>query len=130
MNLLVLSDLHLGPLSTDRNQKFLQLLSAAHASKDEVLILGDLFDLWFGNPSLTFPFQRPILEKMQELAAAGLAMDYVEGNRDFLVSKQSGNIFRNVRENDYTRSWGSRTLYAEHGDRINLDDRPYRFFRR
>lgn len=129
MNLLVLSDLHLGPKTEDRSTLFVNFLQKARESQDEVLLLGDIFDLWFGGESLTFSFQRPILEKMKELAGKGLNIEYVEGNRDFFLSRYSGSIFRSVHSNSYERKWGEYRLYAAHGDCINLDDRPYRAFR-
>lgn len=130
MNLLVLSDLHLGPSTESRGALFLNFLQRAWESRDEVLLLGDIFDLWFGGESLTFSFQRPILEKMKELAAKGLNMDYVEGNRDFFLDLYCGAIFRGVYSNSYQRTWGGYRIYAEHGDCINRDDRPYRLFRK
>lgn len=130
MNLLVLSDLHLSPQTLDRNKLFLNFLEQALAKGDEVLLLGDIFDLWFGREALTFSFQSPILERMKQLKSLGLRMDYVEGNRDFYISRYAGAIFQQVSSDSYHRRWGQYTLHAEHGDCINLDDKPYRFFRR
>jgi UDP-2,3-diacylglucosamine hydrolase len=130
MNLLAISDLHLNPFSPDRNQIFLNFLDLASENRSEVLIIGDLFDLWFGQEDLTFDYQRPILSKMSSLAAAGLVMIYVEGNRDFGISAYQGEIFRGVYPVSVSLNWGERKVYAEHGDLINLDDWQYRFWRR
>jgi UDP-2,3-diacylglucosamine hydrolase len=130
MNLIAVSDLHLNPGSPERNQEFLNLLQESLSNGDEILILGDLFDLWFGRDALTFAFQKPILARMQELASQGLKMDYVEGNRDFAIRQYSPSLFRNVASTGYSRTWGMHRIYAEHGDLINKADRPYRFFRK
>ena len=129
MNLLALSDLHLRPDTPDRNRLFIHFLEQAMANGDEVLLLGDIFDLWFGREALTFAFQNSILERMKQLAKLGLKMDYVEGNRDFFISRYEGSIFGRVSRRSYERQWGNYKLFAEHGDLINIDDKPYRFFR-
>jgi UDP-2,3-diacylglucosamine hydrolase len=129
MNLLILSDLHLSPESTERNQDFLHFLKTARDQKDEVLIVGDLFDLWLGWSSLTMEFQKPILREMSELWQSGLVMDYVEGNRDFGIGEYEGKIFRSVHARSFRVNWYGRKIYAEHGDLINRSDRPYRVWR-
>ena len=37
---------------------------ADRAAEDKIplFLLGDVFDLWFGNPGLTFGFQKPVIE--------------------------------------------------------------------
>jgi UDP-2,3-diacylglucosamine hydrolase len=128
-DLRIVSDLHLNPGSETRNRKFVEFLESAHASKDEVIIAGDLFDLWLGWKPLTFHFQNDILFRMNHLASSGLKMDYIEGNRDFHVKEYEKSIFRRVYEKGSKREFGSRKIYIEHGDLINREDRPYRFFR-
>lgn len=129
MRLLAISDLHLNFYSQDRNQLFLRFLQQALRDCDEVVIVGDLFDLWLGWRQLTFSYQRPILERMQELAANGLRIDYVEGNRDYGATNYRGSIFRNVSALGMLRNWGSQKVYFEHGDLINTRDRQYRAWR-
>jgi UDP-2,3-diacylglucosamine hydrolase len=130
MNLLVLSDLHLSPSSEERTAQFLGFLDAALANGDEVLIVGDLFDLWFGWKELTMEFQKPILKKMQDLFSRGLQIDYVEGNRDFGIIQKQGILFRRVSPDYHETEWYGRKIHAEHGDLINQADRPYRIWRR
>ncbi len=130
MNLLAVSDLHLNPSTTERSQFFLRFLEAACENRDEVLIVGDLFDLWLGHEHLIFPYQVPIVAKMSDLVARGLIIYYVEGNRDFAIGSYLHRVFREVRDISFSKQWGSRTVFAEHGDLINLDDRQYRLWRR
>lgn len=129
MNLYVISDLHLNPNSLKRNVKFIEFLGFAHEQQGRVLILGDLFDLWFGWKQLQFKFQTDILFKMNNLASSGLRMDYLEGNRDFGISKLEGQTFQDVIAKHYEFTWGDHSICAEHGDLINRDDLQYRSFR-
>jgi UDP-2,3-diacylglucosamine hydrolase len=129
LNLYVISDLHLSPSSPERNHKFVEFLEHINRKGERLLILGDLFDLWFGWRQLQFVFQSDILNRMNNLAADGLKMDYVEGNRDFGISKLEGRIFQKVIPTRYQFRWGDRSICAEHGDLINRDDIQYRSFR-
>ncbi|HEY7160686.1 MAG TPA: UDP-2,3-diacylglucosamine diphosphatase [Acidobacteriota bacterium] len=129
MNLYVISDLHLNPNSAERNAKFIEFLQFAHNQNGRVLILGDLFDLWFGWKQLQFAFQADILFKMSNLATNGLRMDYLEGNRDFGISKLEAGTFNDVIPRHYEFTWGDHSICAEHGDLINRDDLQYRSFR-
>jgi UDP-2,3-diacylglucosamine hydrolase len=125
----VISDLHLTPDSPERNDKFISFLESAYKQQGRVLILGDLFDLWFGWKQLQFNFQADILYKMNNLAANGLRMDYLEGNRDFGISKLENQPFHEVIPKHYEFRWGDHSICAEHGDLINRDDLQYRSFR-
>jgi|SRR3990170_1871537 len=129
MNLLVVSDLHLGPAHQQRADEFLCFLKRATQMKDEVLIVGDLFALWFGRPKLTFEYQQAILQQMKVLVAEGLVMNYVEGNRDFGIGRYEGSLFRKVSDSWLERDWNGTRIYAEHGDLINSADLQYRIWR-
>ena len=107
-NLRVVSDLHLNPLSQDRNNKFLKFLEQSFSRGDQVIILGDLFDLWFGWKNLFFKFQRDIINRMNDLAESGFKMIYVEGNRDFGISALRGTVFSEVFNKEIRMKWGSR----------------------
>jgi UDP-2,3-diacylglucosamine hydrolase len=130
MNLRVLSDLHLGPTTDERNQRFLKFLENSWKEKDDVLIVGDLFDLWLGWENLTMEFQRPILDQMKHFASSGLKIDYVEGNRDFGITELEGIIFRRVAAGALEFDWYGKKIHAEHGDLINESDRQYRLWRK
>lgn len=129
MILYVISDLHLNPKSPERNNRFVEFLEYAHSNRGRVLILGDLFDLWFGWSELQLKFQSDILFKMNDLAKNGLMIDYVEGNRDFAISKLGIQPFKNIFRKNYEFRWGDRLVYTEHGDLINREDLQYRSFR-
>jgi UDP-2,3-diacylglucosamine hydrolase len=124
-----LSDSHLN--QDDRNsQAFLSLADAAAAGNVTVFLLGDVFDLWFGSPGLTFGFQRPIIDHLRELRRAGLRLYYVEGNRDFFVKKDhEGTTFDAVSEGEMRAAVGEKRLYLAHGDTVNRADFAYRFWK-
>ena len=124
-----LSDAHLNQDDT-HSRNFLGLADKAAEEGIPLFLLGDVFDLWFGTPALTFGFQRPIIDRLRALRRAGLRLYYVEGNRDFYLGKDhEGSTFDAVSEGEMRASVGGKRLYLAHGDTVNRADLPYRFWK-
>jgi UDP-2,3-diacylglucosamine hydrolase len=124
-----LSDAH---LSQDdlHTRNFLILAERAAAENVPLFLLGDIFDLWFGAPELTFGFQKPVIERLRDLRRQGLRIYYVEGNRDFYLKKHhEGSTFQIVSEVEMRAAVGSRSVYLSHGDTVNRADLGYRFWK-
>jgi UDP-2,3-diacylglucosamine hydrolase len=112
------------------SRNFLALAEKATEDKIPLFLLGDIFDLWFGTPGLTFPFQQPVIDRFRELRREGLRTYYVEGNRDFFLKKDhEGTTFDVVSEGDMHAAVGETRLYLSHGDKVNRADFSYRFFK-
>jgi len=82
-----LADAHLNQ-DDIHSRYFLALADRVAEEKVPLFLLGDVFDLWFGNPGLTFGFQKPIIEHLRKLRREGLRLYYVEGNRDFYLKRE------------------------------------------
>lgn len=124
-----LSDAHLNQDDL-HTRNFLSLAEKAAAEEVALFLLGDIFDLWFGSPGLTFPYQKPVIERLQELRRGGLRLYYVEGNRDFYLKKtHEGSTFHAVSEGEMRAAVGSRIVYLSHGDTVNRADLTYRFWK-
>ena len=124
-----LSDAH---LSQDdlHTRNFLLLVEKAASEKIPLFLLGDIFDLWFGAPGLTFRFQKPVIERLRELRRGGLRLYYVEGNRDFYLKKHhEGSTFHVVSEGEMDAAIGPRRVLLSHGDTVNRADLAYRFWK-
>src|SRR5512139_2221075 len=124
-----LSDAHLN--QDDRHsQAFLSLADRAAADRVTLFLLGDVFDLWFGAPGLTFGFQRPIIDRLRELRRTGLRLYYVAANRDFFLQEDhEGTTFDAVSEGEMRAAVGEKRLYLAHGDTVNRSDFAYRFWK-
>jgi UDP-2,3-diacylglucosamine hydrolase len=124
-----LADAHLN--QDDINSRyFLALVDRAAAEKVPLFLLGDVFDLWFGNPGLTFAFQKPIVEELRRLRGEGLPIYYVEGNRDFYLKRDhEGTTFDVVSEGEMRAAVGEKRVYLSHGDTVNRADFAYRFWK-
>jgi UDP-2,3-diacylglucosamine hydrolase len=124
-----LADAHLNQ-DDIHGRNFLALADRAAAEKVPLFLLGDMFDLWFGNPVLAFAFQKPIVEHLRELRRGGLRMYYVEGNRDFYLRREhEGTTFDVVAEGEMHAAVGEKRLYLCHGDAVNRADFAYRFWK-
>jgi UDP-2,3-diacylglucosamine hydrolase len=124
-----LSDAHLNQ-DDIHSRNFVALAENAAAENAAVFLLGDVFDLWFGSPGLTFQFQKPVISRLRELRRGGLRLYYVEGNRDFYLKKyHEGSTFDAVAEVEMRATVGGRSVYLSHGDTVNRADIPYRFWK-
>ena len=83
---LVIADLH---LDLEREEGLTRFLAwtAAHADAPRLLILGDLFEYWFGMGQARSVGGRRVLAALAALTGAGTAVDVVPGNRDFLLGR-------------------------------------------
>ncbi len=124
-----LSDAHMNKDDV-HTRTFLDLAGKAASENAALFLLGDVFDLWFGAPSLTFGFQKPVVSRLQELRRSGLRVYYVEGNRDFYLKKpHEGVTFDKVAEVDMRTAVGGKRIYLSHGDMVNRGDLAYRFWK-
>jgi UDP-2,3-diacylglucosamine hydrolase len=124
-----LSDAHLNGDDLHAHT-FVLLARKAAAEGIALFLLGDVFDLWFGTPTLTFGFQEPIISELRKLRREGLRIYYVEGNRDFHLKKHhEGTTFDAVSESDMRASVGPVRIHLTHGDAINRADKAYRFWK-
>ncbi len=123
------ADAHLNQ-DGDDTRAFVSLAERAAAENAALFLLGDMFDLWFGAPGLTFGFQEPVIARLRELRRNGLRLYYVEGNRDFYLKKEhEGTTFDVVAEGTMQAAVGPFRLHLSHGDTVNRADLFYRFWK-
>ena len=126
----VFADAHLGQVEGDGDD-FLQVLEeVVSRGFGTIVLLGDIFHYFIGSPKLETPLIRKVLDGWDGLAARGVELRYVEGNRDFFLrGTRWARAFASYGDTDGLRV-GPRRYAFVHGDRINTRDLPYRFWRR
>lgn len=87
MRYLFISDLHLQPERPDITRAFLHCLEARARKADELYILGDFFEVWLGDDEQS-PLATEVINALAQLAAAGVRIYVMHGNRDFLLGKR------------------------------------------
>lgn len=81
-----IADLHLAQNRPDITACFLSFLEkdAVHAQK--LYILGDLFEVWFGD-DFQSPLNDQVASALTALAHTGTEIFFIHGNRDFVLGK-------------------------------------------
>jgi UDP-2,3-diacylglucosamine hydrolase len=125
MTVAVVADAHLGGPGGSPDLLITQLDALADEGIRRLVLLGDLFQVWVGYPAFETPDVRQLLGAVDRLRAAGIRVDYIEGNRDFFVAAGPyRNRFDDVGLECAFAAGGTRYL-AVHGDGLNDRDRQY-----
>jgi len=110
---------------------FLRLLDSLAVTAARIVFLGDLFNLWIGQPELEQPHQAAVVAKLAEIRSRGVVTRYLEGNRDYRIgASYAGRAFDDVSIGGIDEPFGGRGIWAIHGDLANPADRQYRSWRR
>jgi UDP-2,3-diacylglucosamine hydrolase len=134
------SDAHLTGQDPEAMEVFLRFLDSEKTRIGHLVILGDLFEFFFGfrnffstEKASAFSDYLPVLHKLQSLYKEGIRIKYFEGNHDFFLHtfflEQFGmevEVYPNGREEKLE---GNRAFIA-HGDLSNPKQWAYRAFRR
>jgi UDP-2,3-diacylglucosamine pyrophosphatase LpxH len=126
----VFADAHLGQAEGDAVDFLAALEEVAGRGFHTVVLLGDIFHYFIGSAKLETPLIRRVLDAWDGLAAQGVELRYIEGNRDFFLrGTRWARAFASYGDTDGLLV-GPRRYAFVHGDRINTRDLPYRFWRR
>jgi UDP-2,3-diacylglucosamine hydrolase len=90
---------------------------------------GDVFHYFIANPKFYTPSVEKVFARLRELRDSGVAVHYVEGNRDFFLSGSFAEKSVTDVSLEYVIPAGGKKYLITHGDLINDHDYPYRFFR-
>ena len=130
MTTLFVSDLHLDASRPQVTDCFIRFLGDVTGKADALYILGDLFEVWFGDDDPE-PAHRSVAAALSQFAAAGAPVYLTHGNRDFLIgrryARESG--MQLLEEQTIIEIGGDRVLLL-HGDELCTDDPAYQRFRR
>ena len=130
MTVAVVADAHLGGPGGSARPLIEQLSALPERGCQRLVLLGDLFQLWVGAERYETPDVLAFVECLRGLRAAGIRIDYVEGNRDFyLADSPYADAFDQV-VTEVAFDAGGRRYLAVHGDGLDRRDWKYRFWRR
>lgn len=126
-----MADAHLRERDFDLQEKIIRFLEQEKENLETLVILGDLFEFWFGFDTFAFEGYRPVLDKLEALVKRGVRIRYTEGNHDFGL----GNYFQDrlrahIDVKESVIELGEKRVYMAHGDLADRQDRLYRAFRR
>lgn len=126
----VIGDSHIG-LADGNEKPISEWLDRMMALKPKSLYLnGDLFHYLIAHRKFFTPSVEKVFRKFREVVDAGVPIHYVEGNRDFFLK---GSFVEKAVTDvavEYGVHAGEQKYLIVHGDMINENDWPYRFWRR
>jgi UDP-2,3-diacylglucosamine hydrolase len=129
--LVVASDVHISDPADDRYHLLCQLVEEAIRTRAQAFILnGDIFDFFFGWRSYFKHKYSKLLGLLDQLAANGSKVWFVEGNHEYALEGLIGHFRFQIVSSDggiIASPDGKRILIA-HGDLLS-PDRNYRIFR-
>ena len=126
----VIGDSHIG-LGEGAEKNINAWMDRLAALKPKALYLnGDLFHYLIAHPKFRTSSVEKVFEKFRQVRDGGVAIHYVEGNRDFFLA---GSFVEHAVTDvavEYAVAAGPRKYLVIHGDMINDRDWKYRFWRR
>jgi UDP-2,3-diacylglucosamine hydrolase len=134
------SDAHFTGRDREEMETFLRFLDLEKGRMSHLVILGDLFEFFFGFKKISseeapFPFTEylPVLERLQALSLDGIYIKYFEGNHDFFLRSLFSEQFQievEVHPGGSEEWLGGKKTFIAHGDLSNPKQWRYRAFRR
>ncbi|MDX9707882.1 MAG: UDP-2,3-diacylglucosamine diphosphatase [Azospira sp.] len=128
--ILFVSDLHLSAQTPALNALFRKFLGGRARAAEALYVLGDLFEYWVGDDDLDDPVHAEIAAALRELSDAGVAVNVMRGNRDFLLGEDFATAAgARLLTDPYVLSTPEWQFVLSHGDALCTDDGEYQAFR-
>jgi UDP-2,3-diacylglucosamine hydrolase len=137
---LFVSDAHFTGRDPEEVDAFLRFLDSEKERMSHLVILGDLFEFFFGfkkvsseQPCVAFTEYLPVFEKLQILSHQGIRIKYFEGNHDFFLHSFFSEHFQmdvEVHPDWSEDRLGRKKAFIAHGDLSNPRQWRYRALRR
>jgi UDP-2,3-diacylglucosamine hydrolase len=125
----VIGDSHIG-LSDGSEAPILSWLDRLQALRPRALYLnGDLFHYLIADPKFYTSSVEHVFARFRALRDSGIAIHYVEGNRDFFLHGSFAEEAVTDVALEFAVTASDRKYLIVHGDMINDRDIPYRFWR-
>ena len=111
-------------------QAFFDFLNKQAIHAEALYILGDLFEVWWGddNPD---PLPQRVISELHTLSKRGTALYFLHGNRDFTVAKRfAREAACTLLPEMYLMNINKTRIELMHGDTLCIDDIKYQKYRR
>jgi UDP-2,3-diacylglucosamine hydrolase len=125
-----ISDLHLCETRPAVTAAFLGWLKTDVAQAERICILGDFFEVWLGDDTVSLDAVSPVVAGLKALTAQGVEVLVMHGNRDFLLGEgfEQATGVKLIADPTLVEWYGKRLLLT-HGDGLCTDDQHYQQFK-
>ena len=123
------SDLHLSEHTPKTIDAFENWLANVAQEDTLIFLLGDLFEVWYGDDYSDTTSER-VIQAVSSARAAGAKVYFMHGNRDFLVGETFAEAagFDILPDPEFLLV-NHRVVLITHGDQLCIDDKAYQKFR-
>jgi UDP-2,3-diacylglucosamine hydrolase len=125
----VIGDSHVGLADGSEDAILGWLDRLVHLQPRALYLNGDVFHYLIADPKFYTPSVERVFARLRELRDTGVAVHYVEGNRDFFLTGTFAEKSVTDISLEYVIPAGDQKYLIVHGDMINDHDYPYRFWR-
>ena len=127
---LFISDLHLQASTPNTTQAFFSFLQRHAIQSQQLFLLGDLFEYWVGDDDIATPWIKEIVDAIRAVSDAGVEVNWIAGNRDFLVGENfAAATGVNILSDPFVTTIGGKKIVLTHGDILCTNDPAYMEFR-
>ncbi len=120
-----MADAHIGGPGGEAAPLVEQLDELPGLGAGRLLLMGDLHQAWIGFRQYETEAVRALVAALERLRAAGVRVEYVEGNRDFFLADGPYRRHFDAIGTETAFVEGHRRYLAVHGDGLNDRDRQY-----
>jgi len=123
------SDLHLSEDTPKTLEAFENWLASVAQEQTLIFLLGDLFEVWYGDDHSDSTSER-VIQAVQSAKSAGAMLYFMHGNRDFLLGEQFAEAagFEILPDPEFLLV-NHQVVLITHGDQLCTDDKAYQKFR-
>jgi UDP-2,3-diacylglucosamine hydrolase len=127
---LFISDLHLCDSRPHITKAFIEFLEKIASKSQALYILGDLFEYWAGDDSISAGAHQAIIHALRGLFSNGVPVYLLHGNRDFLLGEDFANATGiKIFPDPSLITLLEMPVLLSHGDALCTDDTAYQKFR-
>jgi len=124
--MIIITDAHISK-AAGNHATFFRMLESLEENRQDLIFLGDIFDLWVALPRYEDDAQRHFVAWCRE-QKKHRAIGFMEGNHEYYLARNRAQDFSWCSAAAWRRE-DSGTLFV-HGDQINYRDRNYLRFRK
>ena len=124
--MILITDAHISK-SKGNHDVFFKMLESLEKNSQDLIFLGDIFDLWISLPRYEEDIHREFTAWCRE-QKKHRTVGYLEGNHEFYLAAERGANFTWCSQNPWQED--STGILFAHGDQINRKDKHYLGFRK
>ena len=124
--MIIITDAHISR-AAGNHATFFRMLESLEDNQQDLIFLGDIFDLWVALPRYENEDHHRFLAWCRE-QKANRTIGFLEGNHEFYLTRYRSTDFTWCSA-DVWRRKNTGTLFV-HGDQVNYRDRNYLYFRK